>query len=94
MSELWAEIMTWVASHDPGRLDQMDGLWCGETSDWNVEVNGHDGDVGDLPPFTIRLSHKKYLSLGIVHPSGGVLASADEGSLIAHFKSAQEPSNA
>lgn len=86
MSELWVAIMEWVASRNPGRIDVLDDLWRGATPEWSVEVNGRREETGGLPPLTIRLAHRTFLSLGIITPTGGIITGASEDDLIRHFK--------
>jgi len=86
MSELWAEILKWVAKHEPGVLSETPGLWHGETPEWKVSVNGHDFVIDYLPPFHVLLSHKTYLQLGVIGPHEGVIGGgASESEVIAHF---------
>jgi len=86
VSQLWVSIMTWIASLSPGRLDSLPGLWSGSTADWDVEANGHETEIDGMPPLHIRLTHKKYLWLGIIGPASGVLGGgANEDDVIAHF---------
>lgn len=73
LSTLWATVMQWVASLDPGRLDLLEGLWKGETPDWIVEVNGHDRAIGNLDPYHVRMEHKRRLVIAVFGPRGGLI---------------------
>lgn len=87
MSALWAEILKWVAKHEPGILSETPGLWRGETPEWKVSLNGHDSVIDGLPPFHVLLSHKTYLQLAVIGPDdGGILGGGmSEDEAIAHF---------
>lgn len=94
MSELWASIVQWIASHEPGLLSELPGLWTGETPEWNVAMNGHDDEVDGIPPLSVRLTHKVYICIGIVGPGGGVIGGgASEGDIIDHFEALTASTN-
>lgn len=87
ISELFCMIMDWAISNGADRVDLLPGLWTGETADWLVELNGHETEVEDIPPFTFKLTHKVYfLGIALISPFGGALVGASEGELIEHFK--------
>lgn len=85
LSELWVTIMNWVSDQNPGEIFRLEGLWSGQTPDWNVEVNGHKHEVEDVPPYGVRLSHREYLAFGIISPNSGVITGPTEDEIIAHF---------
>jgi hypothetical protein len=81
--------MLWVDEERTVPLNEISGLWTGQTDDWDVEVNGHKAEIDGLPNYFIRLKHKTYLQMGIISPAGGALigCSAEaESEIIEHFK--------
>lgn len=90
ISELFAEIIDWAAANGAADLPSHPGIWSGETDQWKVDINGHSEEIDGLPFAHARLTHKRYLQLGILSPFGGCIGGgASEGDLIEHFRSAR-----
>ncbi len=85
MSEAWIEVMSWVMAQGVERINELPGLWTGETDQWKVSVNGHSEEVDGVPPYGIQLEHKTYVQIAVIQPNGGSIIGSEDA-LIDHFK--------
>lgn len=89
ISELYVALVDWAIANGAEKIDRLPGLWTGETSQWNVAINGHKHEVDGVPPFGYQLTHKTALvGAAVGGPFGGVLAGPSEADIIAHFRAA------
>lgn len=89
ISELYAVIAEWAIGLGADRLDELPGLWNGETDKWRVDINGHDKEVDGLGFAHMRLQHKKYFQIAVLSPFDGQIGGgAHEDDMIEHFRTA------
>lgn len=61
------------------KINRLPGLWVHKVDDeWQVSANGHGETIDQVPPYSIRIENLKYLSIGIVNPSGGMIVGGQE----------------
>jgi hypothetical protein len=88
ISEAWASVMSWAMAQGVKNINELPGLWGGETDQWKVSINGHREEVENVPPYGIKLEHKTFFQVAIIQPNGGAICGS-EADLIDHFKSLQ-----
>ncbi len=88
MSEAWAEVMKWVMAQGAERINELPGLWTGETDEWKVSVNGHREEVEGVPPYGVQLEHKVFFQVAVIQPNGGAICGSEDA-VIEHFKNLQ-----
>ncbi len=89
VTELFVALVDWVLSTGARNLDQIPGLWSGETEDWLVRCNAHRQEVDGMEPMTFELRHKTaFFGMAIVTPFDGALVGPTEDELIGHFRAA------
>lgn len=87
ISELFTVLADWVVASGQERVDELPGLWHGETADWRVRLNGHMDTREDLSPMTFELTHKTaFIGMAFVSPFGGIVVGPSEAELIDHFR--------
>lgn len=92
MSELYAAVVEWATALGATRIQDLPGLWSGETDEWEVGINGHYEMVDGLAFGQMRLRNKKYLQIAILDPFGGAIGGGgSEDDMIAHFREAILP---
>lgn len=88
ISELFIAFADWAT--DRGAADfKGPGLWKAETDEWEVEFNRQRVEVDGVPPYSARLTGRKFLHVAIINPAGGVIGGgASEEAMIRHFRDA------
>jgi hypothetical protein len=86
MSELFTEVICWASTQGARDLPSHDGLWHGSTDEWDVSINGHSEEVDDVPPMSVKLTHRRMMSVALVNPYGGIVAAGNEIDMIDHFR--------
>jgi hypothetical protein len=87
---LFGLIVSWATTQGAEKIQNLPGVWSGETDAWCVKINGHLTEVEDVPPLGILLVHKVLVGIAIITVKGGEVFGVTEDDLIAHF-SAQMP---
>ena len=86
VSILFAKIVRWAVEQGADNIQNLPGVWSGETDKWAVKINGHDHEIDDVPQFSILLEHKTaFMTMAIVSVNGGHVIGATEDDLTAHF---------
>ncbi len=88
ISELFSEVVEWASRNGAADIKALGRPWTGETDEWLVAINAASETVENIPPFSAKLEHKRYIQIGVVGPSGGALMGASEDALIEHFRNA------
>ena len=88
ISELWCACLRWAISRGANRICDLEGLWEGETEDWEIAINGHGRECEQVPAYTVRLMHKKLLIVGLIAPTRGIICGppGQEIKLIDHLQ--------
>ncbi len=60
-------------------------FWQGETDEWTVTINATDLMEDGLPPKSMKIEHKVYMAVGLIHARGGWFVGPPEEEIIAHF---------
>ena len=87
---LFVAVAEWIVSTGARRIDQLPGLWRGETSEWKVTFNPRNREVDGFGPAEMQLEHKTRVAFAALDPASGVIAGSDEAEITAHFKADAE----
>lgn len=87
---IFVAVAEWIISTGARRIDQLPGLWRGETSEWKVTFNPRNREVDGFGPAEMQLEHKTRFAFAALDPHGGAIAGSDEADILAHFKAAAE----
>ena len=90
---VFAMIASLADSKGVRNISKLPGLWsCDVDEKWKIELNGHNEDMDDVPPFSARIYYNGWPA-GIISPYDGIIAAgeaANETTLIEALERAIE----